>query len=45
MFTYVTIQNHGKFRYEIVYTEGGKHVAYLNSEQETITLVRLLNRK
>ena len=45
MFKYTEIILHGKVKYEIVYIEGGKHVAYLNNKQETITLVRLLNKK
>ena len=45
MFTYRMITLHNRVKFEIVYVDGGKHVAYLNDENEAKTLVRLLNKK
>ena len=45
MFTLKEFILHGKKKYQIVYTEGGKHVAYINDLGEARTLIRLLNRK
>ncbi len=44
MFELKEIFVHGKTKYEIVYKQGGKHVAYLNAKDEAITLIRLLNK-
>lgn len=45
MFEVKTILLHGREKYEIVYAQGGKHVAYLNDKNEANVIVRLLNRK
>lgn len=45
MFEVKEIELHNRKKYEIVYKEGGKHVAYVNDKGEAMTLVRLLNRK
>ncbi|WP_225784533.1 hypothetical protein [Xenophilus sp. Marseille-Q4582] len=45
MFKIVEITLHGRTKYELVYAQGGKHIAYLNDKNEANVLLRLLNRK
>lgn len=44
LFTLVEIQLHGKIKYELVWKEGGKHIAYFNDKGEAQTVLRLLLR-
>ena len=43
MFELKEIMLHGRSKWEIVYVNGGKHVAYLNDKGEAKNLIRLLN--
>lgn len=45
MYQYFVITLHGRKKYQIVFGNGAKHLAYVNDEGEAIALIRHLNRK
>lgn len=45
MFELKEIVLHGRTKYQIVYKNGGKHLAYMNDRTEALNVVRLLNKK
>jgi hypothetical protein len=45
MFTVYELTIHGKTKWQLVYTQGGKHIAYFNDSGEARAVLRLLNAK
>lgn len=45
MFELKEITLHGKTKYEIVHTIGGKHLCYMNDKTEATNVLRLLNKR
>lgn len=44
MFRLIEIVIHGKSKWELVYTIGGKHVAYFNDYGEAKAVLQLVNK-